>query len=93
MIQEMMRVSQSIHKSYHDKRRKTLEFFLERDHALLRVTLVIGFGRALKSRKRTPRFISLYQILKRVRKVAYQVVLPQSLSNLLSVLHVSQLHK
>ncbi|XP_073221467.1 uncharacterized protein [Cicer arietinum] len=34
-----------------------------------------------------------YQILKCVGNVAYQIVLPPSLSNLHSVFHVSQLHK
>lgn len=39
------------------------------------------------------RFISPYQILKRVGEVAYKVNLPLSLSNLHNVFHVSQLRK
>ncbi|XP_020218726.1 uncharacterized protein LOC109801957 [Cajanus cajan] len=50
-------------------------------------------GRALKSRKLTPRFIGPYQILKRISEVAYQIALPPSLSNLHNVFHVSQLRK
>jgi len=38
LIQEKMKASQSRQKSYHDKRRKDLEF-QEGDHAFLRVTL------------------------------------------------------
>ncbi|XP_020236969.1 uncharacterized protein LOC109816383 [Cajanus cajan] len=57
------------------------------------IDLVPGVGRALKSRKLTPRFIGPYQILKRIGEVAYQIALPPSLSNLYSVFHVSQLRK
>ncbi|MCI39935.1 hypothetical protein A2U01_0061167, partial [Trifolium medium] len=39
------------------------------------------------------RFIGPFQILKRVGKVAYRIVLPPSLANLHDVFHVSQLRK
>ena len=87
-----MRTAQSRQKSYHDRRRKDLEFEVG-DHVFLRVTLWTGVGRALKSRKLTPRFIGPFDILQRVGPVAYQVALPPSLSNLHSVFHVSQLRK
>lgn len=48
VIQAKMRASQSHHKSYHDKRRKTLDFH-EGDHMFLRVTPITGVSRALKS--------------------------------------------
>ena len=79
-------------KSYQDKRRKDLEFEVG-DHVFLRVTPWTGVGRALKSRKLTPRFIGPFQILKKVGPMAYQIALPPSLSNLHNVFHVSQLHK
>ena len=50
-----------------------------------------GVGRALKSKKLTPRFIGLYQISDRVENAAYRVALPPNLSNLHDVFHVSQL--
>ncbi|RZC29489.1 Transposon Ty3-G Gag-Pol polyprotein [Glycine soja] len=92
LIQERMRTAQSRQKSYHDKRRKDLEFEVG-DHVFLRVTPWTGVGRALKSRKLTPRFIGPFQILKKVRPMAYQIALPPSLSNLHNVFHVSQLRK
>ena len=52
-----------------------------------------GVGRALKSKKLTPRFIGPYQISDRVGNVAYRVALPPNLSNLHDVFHVSQLRK
>ena len=48
-----MKTSQSRKKSYHDKRRKELEF-QEGDHVFLRVSPITGVGHALKSRKLTP---------------------------------------
>lgn len=76
----------------YNKRKKALEF-QDEDHVFLRVTIMIKVGRALKSRKLTPQLIGPYQILKRVGKVVYWVVLPPSLSNFHSVFHVSQLWK
>ena len=52
LIQEKMKASKSRQKSYHDKRRKDLEFQAG-DHVFLRVTFVTGVGQALKSRKLT----------------------------------------
>ena len=91
-IREKMKASQNRQKSYHDKRRKDLEF-QEGDHVFLRVTPVTGVGRALKSKKLTSRFIGPYQIYARVGDVAYRVALPPNLSNLHDVFHVSQLRK
>ena len=91
-IREKMKASQSRQKSYHDKRRKDLEF-QEGEHVFLRVSPITGVGRALKSKKLTPRFVGPYQISERIGNVAYRVALPPNLSNLHDVFHVSQLRK
>lgn len=87
-----MKSSQSRQKSYHDIQRKAIEF-QEGDHMFLRVTLVIGYGHAFKSRNLTLQFIGPYQILKRVRKMVYKDALLSSLLNPHSVSHESQLQK
>src|SRR4051812_33933763 len=92
MIQEKMKASHSCQKSYHDKRRKALEFEKD-DHVFIRVMPITGVGRALKSRKLTPRFTGPYQILERVGEGAYQISLALSLSNLHDVFHVSLLRR
>jgi len=92
VIQERMRATQSRQKSYADKRRRPLEFEAG-DHVFLRVTPTIGIGRALKSRKLTPRFIGPYQITRRIGPVAYEIALPPHLRNLHNVFHVSRLRK
>ncbi|XP_057418513.1 uncharacterized protein LOC130712711 [Lotus japonicus] len=91
-IREKMRASQSRQKSYADVRRKDLEFEAG-DHVFLRVTQTTGVGRAMKSKKLTPKFIGPYQIIERVGPVAYRIALPPFLSNIHDVLHVSQLRK
>jgi len=90
LIQERMKASQSRQKSYVDRRRRPLEF-APRDHVFLRITRTTGVGRAIRSRKLSPKFIGPYQILKRIEPVAYETTLPPPLANLHSVFHVSQL--
>ena len=89
LIREKMKTSQSRQKSYADNRRKDLAG----DHVFLRVTPTTGVGRAIKSKKFTPKFIRPYQITERVGPVAYMIALPPFLSNIHDVLHVSQLRK
>ena len=57
------------------------------------MNLVTGVGRAWKCRKLTPRFFGPFEIVEKVRVVAYRIVLPPSMSNLHDVFHVSQLRK
>ncbi|XP_050919332.1 uncharacterized protein LOC127136860 [Lathyrus oleraceus] len=92
MIQEKMKASQSRQNSYHDKRRKVLEF-QEGDHMILRVTPITGVCRALKFGKLAPHFIGPYNFLQRVREVDYKVSLPSSILNLHDFFHVSYLWK
>ena len=91
-IKEKMKTSQDRQKSYADKRRRLLEFE-QGDHVFLRVTPTTGVGRALKSKKLTPKFIGPYQISARIGPVAYRIALPPILSNIHDVFHVSQLRK
>jgi len=92
MIQEKMKASQSQQKSYHDKKRKDIEFQAG-DHVFLRVNPLTDVGRALKCQKLTPRFVGLFEIIEKVEVVAYRIALPPSLSNLHDVFHVSRLLK
>ena len=91
-IQERMKATQTRQKSYADKRRRPLEFEAG-DHVFLRVTPTAGIGRAIKSRKLTPRFVGPYQILRMIGAVASEITLPPHLANLHNVFHVSQLRK
>ena len=58
MVRDRMQASQSRQKAY-DRKRRPLEFTVG-DHVFWRVTQTIGVGRALYSRKLSPKFLSLY---------------------------------
>ncbi|XP_014506276.1 uncharacterized protein LOC106766028 [Vigna radiata var. radiata] len=52
-----------------------------------------GVGRTTRSKKLSPKFLGLFQVIKRIGLVAYEIVLPPLLENLHNVFHVSQLRK
>jgi len=72
MVRDRMQASQSRQKVYADRRKRPLEFAVG-DHVFLRVTRTTGVGRALRSRKLSPKFLSPYQITKRIGPVAYKI--------------------
>jgi len=72
--------------------RRPLEF-MAGDQVFLRVTRTIGVGRAIHSRKLSPKFLGPYQISRKIRLVAYEIALPPQLPNVHLVFHVSQLRK
>jgi len=92
MVRDRMQASQSRQKTYADRRRRPLEFAVG-DHVFLRVTRTTGVGRALRSRKLSPKFLGPYQITRRIGLVAFEIALPPQLANLHPVFHVSQLRK
>ncbi|XP_016164886.1 uncharacterized protein LOC107607443 [Arachis ipaensis] len=59
----------------------------------LKVTPTTEIGKAIKLKKLNLRYIGLFEVLKQIRPVAYQMALPPHLSNLHGVFHVSQLCK
>ncbi|XP_015939164.1 uncharacterized protein LOC107464720 [Arachis duranensis] len=91
-IRSRMLIAQSHQKSYVDQRQKPLKFE-EGEHVFLKATPTAGVGRAIKTKKLNPRYIGPFEILKRIRPVAYRIALPPYLSNLHNVFHVSQLRK
>ena len=58
-----------------DRRRRPLEFAAG-DHVFLRVTRTTSVGRALRSKKLSPKFLGPYQITMRIGPVAYEIALP-----------------
>jgi hypothetical protein len=77
---------------YADNRRRPLEFE-EGDHVYLKVSPIRGMRRFKVKGKLSPRFIEPFKILKWVRKMAYHLELPNHLSDVDDVFHVSQLKK
>ena len=75
MVRNRMQASQSRQKAYTDRKRIPLEFAAG-DHVFMRVTRTMGVGRALRSRKLSPKFLGPYQITRRIGPVAYEIALP-----------------
>jgi hypothetical protein len=86
-----LRVAQTRQKSYPDNRRP-LEFE-EGDHVYLKVSPLHGMRRFKVKGKLSPRFIGPFRIFRRVGEMAYQLELPDNLSDVHNVFHVSQLKK
>jgi hypothetical protein len=92
IIRENLRVAQTRQKSYADNRRRPLEFE-EGDYVYLKVSPLHGMRRFKVKGKLSSRYIGPFLIFRRVGEMAYQLELPDSLSDVHNVFHVSQLKK
>jgi hypothetical protein len=91
-IQNNLKVSQSRQKSYADKRRRPLVFQVG-DYVHLKVSPMKGVSRFGVKGKLAPRYIGPFQIIQQCGKVAYKLKLPEQLSAVHNVFHVSQMNK
>ncbi|GJX85537.1 putative reverse transcriptase domain-containing protein [Tanacetum coccineum] len=91
-IKERLKTARSRQKSYADKRRKPLEFKVG-DRVLLKVSPWKGVVRFGRKGKLTPRYVRPFKIVEYVGPVAYRLKLPQELSCVYDMFHVSSLKK
>jgi hypothetical protein len=89
MVRENLKIAQS---SYADTRRRELSFEVE-DFVYLKVSPIRGVRRFGVKAKLAPRYVGPYQIFARCGEVAYQLSLPEGLSAVHDVFHVSQFKK
>src|SRR3954470_13207519 len=92
LIRDMLKVAQSRQKSYADAKCKEVVYDIG-DRAYLRVSPLRGIKRFGIKGKLAPRFIGPYRVLARKGEVAYQLELPEALSAVHNVFHMSQLKK
>ena len=92
MDRENLKIAQSRQQSYADTRRRELSFEV-RDYFYLKVSPIRGVRRFGVKGKLAPRYVEPYQILANRGEVAYQLSLPESLSVVHNVFHVSQFKK
>ena len=92
LIRDRLKIAQSRQKSYADAKRKEVTYEVG-DRAYLRVSPIRGLKRFGIKGKLAPRFVGPYKILERRGEVAYQLELPEALSGVHDVFHVSQLKK
>ncbi|GJY45962.1 hypothetical protein Tco_0435025 [Tanacetum coccineum] len=94
IIQIMQRI-QAAHdqqKSYAHIKRKPMEFQVG-DRFMLKVLPWKGVVRFRKRGKLNPRYVGPFKVLEKVRAVAYKLELPQELSRVHNMFHVSNLKK
>jgi hypothetical protein len=91
-VRENLRIAQSRQKSYADKRRSELTFAVG-DRVYLKVSPLRGTKRFLVKGKLALRYVGPYQITKRIGSLTYQLTLPETMTGVHPVFHVSQLKK
>ena len=92
IIQSHLKAAQSHPKTYADKRRRPLQFEVG-DYVYLKVSLMRGVHRFGVRGKLAPRYVGPYKILERCGPIAYRLQLPDILSAVHNIFHVSQLKK
>ena len=91
-IRQNLKVAQPRQKSYADTRRRDLAFEIG-DFVYLKVSPMKGVKRFHTKGKLSPRYVGPFKIINRRGEVAYQLELPEQLSGVHDVFHVSQLKK
>ena len=92
LIRDRLKIAQSRQKSYADSKHKEVTYEIG-DRAYVRVSPLRGVKRFGVKGKLDPRFVGPYQVLERMGEVAYKLELPEGLSGLRDVFHVSHLKK
>jgi hypothetical protein len=92
LIRKRLLEAQSWQKSYADNRRRELSFE-EGDFVYLKVSPMRGVKRFQVKGKLASQFVGPYPIISRIGPAAYRLQLPESMSDIYNVFHVSQLRK
>jgi len=91
-IREKLKAAQSRQKSYADKKRREISFN-PGEFVYLKVSPIRGTRWFQVQEKLAPRYIGLYQVLKKVGAVTYRLELPEEMPDIHPVFHVSQLRR
>ena len=92
VIQQRIATAQSRQKSYADVRRRPLEFEIG-DLVFIKIAPMKGVMRFGKKGKLSPRYVGPYMVIERIGNVAYKLDLPQEMTSIHNVFHVSMLKK
>jgi hypothetical protein len=92
VIRENWRAAQMRQKSYHDKAKAPREFEVG-NYVYLKVSPTKGVQCFGVKEKLAPRYIGPYEVTEKFGTVAYRIRLPDRLSTVHDVFHISQLKK
>ena len=88
LIRDRLKVAQSRQKSFADSKRKETIYKVG-DRVYLRVSPLRGVKRFGVKGKLAPRFVGPYKVLERMGEVVYKLELPEGLSGVHDVFHIS----
>ncbi|GKF15603.1 putative reverse transcriptase domain-containing protein [Tanacetum coccineum] len=91
-IKKRIQAARDRQKSYADLKRKPMEFQV-RDRVMLKVLPWKGVVRFSKRGKLNPKYVGPFKVLEKVGAIAYKLELPQELSKVHNMFHVSNLKK
>ncbi|GJZ77008.1 putative reverse transcriptase domain-containing protein [Tanacetum coccineum] len=91
-IKQRKQAARDRQKSYADLKRKSMEFQVG-DKVMLKVSPWKGVVRFGKRGKLNPRYVGPLKLLEKVGRVAYKLELPEELSRVHNMFHVSNLKK
>ncbi|GKD40113.1 hypothetical protein Tco_1260320 [Tanacetum coccineum] len=91
-IKQRMQVARDWQKSYADLKRKPMDFQVG-DKVMLKVSPWKGVARFGKRGKLNPKYVGPFKVLEKVGSVAYKLELPEELSRVNNMFHVSNLKK
>nr|GEZ00890.1 putative reverse transcriptase domain-containing protein [Tanacetum cinerariifolium] len=91
-IKQRMQAARDRQKSYADLKRKPMKFQVG-DKVMLKVSPWKGVVRFGKRGKLNPRYVGPFKVLERVGDVTYKLELPEELSRVHNIFHVSNLKK
>ena len=92
IVRERMKAAQSRQKAYADKRQRPLEFTIG-DKLFLKMSPMKGVVRTTRRNKLNPRYMGPFEVLERIRPLAYRLALPQEIEKIHNVFHIFQLRK
>jgi hypothetical protein len=92
LVKDRLKIAQSRQKSYADNKRRDVTYEVG-DRAYLRVSTLRGVKRFRIKGKLAPRFVGPFKVLSRKGEVAYELELPEILSAVHNMFHVTQLKK
>ena len=92
IVREKLTTAQSRQQSQYDRKHKAMTFEID-EKAYLRITPLKGTHRFGIKGKLAPRYIGPFRILAKRGEVAYKLELPEGLSGVHDLFHVSQLRR
>ena len=92
VVRDNLKIVRDRQRSYADNRPKDLQFEIG-DRVFLKISPWKGVLRFGRRGKLSPRYIGPYEILSKVRPIAYKLKLPPELSRIHDTFHVSMLRK